>query len=31
VETYYNWDRVAGDLARMGREFSRRALPQAVS
>jgi phosphatidyl-myo-inositol dimannoside synthase len=31
VETYYNWDRVAGDLARIGREFARRALPQAVS
>ncbi|HEU4525720.1 MAG TPA: glycosyltransferase family 4 protein [Gemmatimonadales bacterium] len=31
VETYYNWDRVAGDLARIGREFARRPLPQAVS
>ena len=31
VETYYNWDRVAGDLARIGRDFARRALPQAVS
>jgi phosphatidylinositol alpha-1,6-mannosyltransferase len=31
VETYYNWDRVAGDLARIGREFARRALPQAAS
>jgi len=31
VETYYNWDRVAGDLARIGREFARRAVPQAVS
>jgi phosphatidylinositol alpha-1,6-mannosyltransferase len=31
VETYYNWDRVAGDLARIGREFARRALRQAVS
>jgi phosphatidyl-myo-inositol dimannoside synthase len=31
VETYYNWDRVAGDLARIGRECARRPLPQAVS
>jgi phosphatidylinositol alpha-1,6-mannosyltransferase len=31
VETYYNWDRVAADLARIGHEFARRALPQAVS
>jgi phosphatidyl-myo-inositol dimannoside synthase len=31
VETYYNWDRVAGDLARIGRESARRALPQAAS
>src|SRR5688500_7310489 len=31
VETYYNWDRVAGDLSRLGREFGRRAVPQAVS
>jgi phosphatidylinositol alpha-1,6-mannosyltransferase len=31
VETYYNWDRVAGDLARMGREFARPAVRQAVS
>ncbi len=31
VETYYNWDRVAGDLARIGREFARRAVPQAAS
>lgn len=31
VETYYNWDRVAADLARIGREFARRAMPQAVS
>jgi phosphatidyl-myo-inositol dimannoside synthase len=31
VETYYNWDRVAGDLARIGRQFARRAVPQAAS
>jgi phosphatidylinositol alpha-1,6-mannosyltransferase len=31
VETYYNWDRVAGDLARIGGEFARRAVPQAAS
>ena len=31
VETYYNWDRVAGDLARIGRQFARRAVSQAVS
>jgi phosphatidyl-myo-inositol dimannoside synthase len=31
VESYYNWDRVAGDLARIGREFGRRAVSQAVS
>jgi glycosyltransferase involved in cell wall biosynthesis len=31
VETYYNWDRVAGDLARIGREFGRRAVSEAVS
>jgi phosphatidylinositol alpha-1,6-mannosyltransferase len=31
VETYYNWDRVVGDLARLGREFARRPLPQAAS
>ena len=31
VETYYNWDRVAGDLGRIGREFARRAVPQAAS
>ena len=31
VETYYNWDRVAGDLARIGGRFARRAVSQAVS
>jgi phosphatidylinositol alpha-1,6-mannosyltransferase len=31
VETYYNWDRVAGDLARIGGEFARRTVTQAVS
>jgi phosphatidylinositol alpha-1,6-mannosyltransferase len=31
VETYYNWDRVAGDIARIGRELARPAVPQAVS
>jgi phosphatidyl-myo-inositol dimannoside synthase len=31
VETYYNWDRVAADLARIGRQFARRAVSQAVS
>ena len=31
VETYYNWDRVAGDLARLGGEFARRTVTQAVS
>ena len=31
VETYYNWDRVAGDLARIGHQFARRAVSQAVS
>jgi glycosyltransferase involved in cell wall biosynthesis len=31
VETYYNWDRVAADLARIGREFARRPAAQAVS
>jgi phosphatidylinositol alpha-1,6-mannosyltransferase len=31
VESYYNWDRVAGDLARIGREFARPAVREAVS
>jgi phosphatidylinositol alpha-1,6-mannosyltransferase len=31
VETYYNWDRVAGDIVRIGRELARPAVPQAVS
>src|SRR5688572_28086555 len=31
VETYYNWDRVAHDLAGIGHELARPALPQAVS
>jgi phosphatidyl-myo-inositol dimannoside synthase len=31
VESYYNWDRVAADLARIGREFARPAVREAVS
>jgi phosphatidylinositol alpha-1,6-mannosyltransferase len=31
VESYYNWDRVARDLERIGREVARRTVPQAVS
>ena len=31
VETYYNWDRVAGDLARIGHEFARPIAREAVS
>ncbi|HEX2217993.1 MAG TPA: glycosyltransferase family 4 protein [Gemmatimonadales bacterium] len=31
VETYYNWDRVAADIGRIGRELARPAVPQAVS
>jgi len=31
VEGYYNWDRVAADLARIGREFARPAVREAVS
>ena len=31
VETYYNWDRVADDLARLGRELAQRAMPQVAS
>jgi phosphatidylinositol alpha-1,6-mannosyltransferase len=31
VETYYNWDRVAGDLARIGREFAGPVAREAVS
>jgi phosphatidylinositol alpha-1,6-mannosyltransferase len=31
VETYYNWDRVAADIARIGREFARPAVSRAVS
>ena len=31
VETYYNWDRVAGDLARIGHEFSGTVAREAVS
>ena len=31
VESYYNWDRVAGDLARIGHEFARPAVREAVS
>jgi hypothetical protein len=31
VETYYNWDRVAGDLARMGHEFAGPVAREAVS
>ncbi len=31
VESYYNWDRVAADLARIGHEFARPAVREAVS
>jgi phosphatidylinositol alpha-1,6-mannosyltransferase len=31
VETYYNWDRVAGDLARIGHQFARPVAREAVS
>jgi phosphatidylinositol alpha-1,6-mannosyltransferase len=31
VESYYNWDRVARDLARIGHEFARPAVREAVS
>jgi phosphatidylinositol alpha-1,6-mannosyltransferase len=31
VETYYNWDRVAGDLARIGHEFAGTVAREAVS
>jgi phosphatidyl-myo-inositol dimannoside synthase len=31
VESYYNWDRVARDLARIGRELARPAVREAVS
>jgi phosphatidyl-myo-inositol dimannoside synthase len=31
VETYYNWDRVAADLARIGREFAGPVAREAVS
>jgi phosphatidylinositol alpha-1,6-mannosyltransferase len=31
VETYYNWDRVAGDLARIGHEFTGTVAREAVS
>ena len=31
VETYYNWDRVAGDLARIGHEFAGAVAREAVS
>jgi phosphatidylinositol alpha-1,6-mannosyltransferase len=31
VETYYNWDRVAGDLARIGHEFAGPVVREAVS
>jgi phosphatidylinositol alpha-1,6-mannosyltransferase len=31
VESYYNWDRVAADLARIGREFAGPAVREAVS
>lgn len=31
VETYYNWDRVAGDLARIGQEFAGSVAREAVS
>jgi phosphatidylinositol alpha-1,6-mannosyltransferase len=31
VETYYNWDRVAGDLARIGHEFAAPVAREAVS
>ena len=31
VESYYNWDRVVADLARIGREFARPAVREAVS
>ncbi len=31
VETYYNWDRVAGDLARIGHEFAGPVAREAVS
>jgi phosphatidylinositol alpha-1,6-mannosyltransferase len=31
VETYYNWDRVAGDLARIGHEFASPVAREAVS
>jgi phosphatidylinositol alpha-1,6-mannosyltransferase len=31
VETYYNWDRVAGDLARIGHELAGAAAREAVS
>jgi phosphatidylinositol alpha-1,6-mannosyltransferase len=31
VESYYNWDRVARDLERIGREVARRTVSQAVS
>ena len=31
VETYYNWDRVAGDLARIGHEFAGHLAREAVS
>jgi glycosyltransferase involved in cell wall biosynthesis len=31
VETYYNWDRVAGDLARIGHGFAGALAREAVS